>query len=338
MFNPHRKALDRLFSQFDDSEGETLRKLAPKAEMSVEVTKPEGDEGLPPELVAKLIAVLKDAASEETPKDEPAEALELAKGGMVEGGLKDRFTCQGCGKDIASCRCDKMAEGATMMTNTKVTSRVLGSAWPSHMNRPLAESMQTNIRSVGLPVWTEADVTLAKATQKELGVPVVGLTTEIRELTGRETVPDEEKRGGGSDDIGDISWTVPTVSLSYPANFQAGPGHNWANAIPMATPIAHKGVNAGARVAALTAMDLLLRPELVRQARDYFENVQLKQRKYVPFIRPEDQPATYLNRETMERYRPEMRKYYFDRAKFKTYLEQMKAQFGYSYPTVAPPQ
>lgn len=111
MFNPHRKALDRLFSQFDDSEGETLRKLAPKAEMSVEVTKPEGDEGLPPELVAKLIAVLKDAASEEMPKDEPAEALELAKGGMVEGGLKDRFTCQGCGKDIASCRCDKMAEG-----------------------------------------------------------------------------------------------------------------------------------------------------------------------------------------------------------------------------------
>jgi len=127
---------------------------------------------------------------------------------------------------------------------------------------------------------------------------------------------------------------VPTVTLSYPANFQAGPGHNWANAIPMATPIAHKGVNAGARVVALTAMDLLLRPELVRQARDYFENVQLKQRKYVPFIRPDDQPATYLNTETMARYRPEMRKYYFDTTKYKTYLEQMKAQFGYSYPTV----
>ena len=44
-------------------------------------------------------------------------------------------------------------------------------------------------------------------------------------------MPDDEKRGGGSDDIGDISWTVPTVSLRFPANFQAGPGHNWANAI-----------------------------------------------------------------------------------------------------------
>ena len=44
---------------------------------------------------------------------------------------------------------DKMAEGATLMTNTKFSSRVLGSAWPSHMNRPLAESMQTNIKAVG---------------------------------------------------------------------------------------------------------------------------------------------------------------------------------------------
>jgi aminobenzoyl-glutamate utilization protein B len=225
---------------------------------------------------------------------------------------------------------DKMAEGATLMTNTKFSSRVLGSAWPSHMNRPLAESMQTNIKAVGLPQWTEADVTLAKATQKELGVPVVGLTTEIRELTGKESIPDEEKRGGGSDDIGDISWSVPTVSLSYPANFQAGPGHNWANAIPMATPIAHKGVNAGAQVQAMTVLDALMRPELVQQAKAYFTDVQTKTRKYQPLIRPNDQPAIHLNKEIMDRYRPEMKKYYYDPTKYKTYLEQL----GIKYPTV----
>ena len=128
-----------------------------------------------------------------------------------------------------------------MMTDTTVQSRVLGSAWPSHMNRTLAETMHKNIAAVGLPKWTEADVTLAKALQRELKVPEVGLATELRELRGRETMDEEEKRGGGSDDIGDISWNVPTVSLSFPANFQAGPGHNWANAIAMATPIAHKG-------------------------------------------------------------------------------------------------
>jgi aminobenzoyl-glutamate utilization protein B len=225
---------------------------------------------------------------------------------------------------------DKMAEGAALMTNTKWTSKVLGSAWPSHMNRTVAETMYTNITAVGLPTWTDADVALAKATQRELGVPEIGLATKIPELNGREEVPDEEKRGGGSDDIGDISWTVPTASLSFPANFQAGPGHNWANAIAMATPIAHKGVNVGAQVQALTVVDLLLRPELVTQAREYFDNVQTKTRKYQPLLRPGDEPAITLNKLIMEKYRPEMRKYYYDPAKYKTYLEQL----GIQYPTV----
>jgi len=230
---------------------------------------------------------------------------------------------------------DRMAEGAALMTNTKWSSRVLGTAWPRHTNRTLAETMYGNIRHVGLPQWSEADIALAKATQRVMKVPEVGLATgPIGPLRGRERIPDEDKYGGPSDDIGDVTWNVPTVSLSYPANFQAGPGHNWANAIPMATPIAHKGINAGARVQALTALDLVLRPELLAQARDYFENVQLKQRKYTPFIRESDQPAIWMNKATMDRYRPELRKYYFDATKYKTYLDQMKDLFGYSYPEI----
>ena len=68
--------------------------------------------------------------------------------------------------------------------------------------------------------------TAARALQRELKVPEIGLATKIPELRGREEIPDNEKRGGGSDDVGDISWSVPTVSLSFPANFEAGPGHN----------------------------------------------------------------------------------------------------------------
>ena len=225
---------------------------------------------------------------------------------------------------------DKVAQGAAMMTDTTVTSKVLGSAWPSHMNRTLAETMYANIKNVGLPQWTEADQTLAKALQTELKVPVTGLATEIRELRGRETMDDDEKRGGGSDDIGDISWNVPTVSLSFPANIQAGPGHNWANAIAMATPIAHKGVTAGAKVQAMTVLDIMTRPEIVTQAWEYFKNVQTKNAKYTPLIRPQDKPAIHLNKEIMDRYRPEMKKYYFDPTKYKTYLDQL----GIKYPTV----
>jgi aminobenzoyl-glutamate utilization protein B len=230
---------------------------------------------------------------------------------------------------------DKMAEGASLMTNTKWSSKVLGSAWPSHMNRTLAETMHANIVAVGLPQWTDADVQLAKATQKELGVAETGLATKVNaEVRGRESQPDEDKRGGGSDDIGDISWTLPTVSLSFPANFQAGPGHNWANAIAMATPIAHKGTVAGARVQAMTVLDLMMRPDVVAQAREYFDKVQNKTQRYRPLLRPQDQPATHLNKEIMDKYRPEMRKYYYDPSKYKTYLDQL----GIKYPTVRTPQ
>ncbi|WP_396624661.1 amidohydrolase [Luteitalea sp.] len=225
---------------------------------------------------------------------------------------------------------DKMAQGAALMTDTTWTSRVLGSAWPIHSNKALAEAMHANITTVGLPTWSEADVTLAKATQAELGVPVVGLATTIPALKGQTEIPDEEKRGGGSDDIGDISWTVPTITLNYPANFQAGPGHNWANAIAMATPIAHKGINVGAQAQAMTIVDLLLRPDVLRAAKDYFVNVQTKGRTYTPLIREGDRPATYLNTAIQDKYRPALQKLYFDPTKYKTYLEQL----GITYPTV----
>jgi len=226
-----------------------------------------------------------------------------------------------------------MAKAATMMTNTEMSMRVLGSAWPGHFNKTVAETMHANIEAVGLPQWTDADQTLAKALQKELKVPEIGLATKINPLRGRESIPDDEKRGGGSDDIGDISWNVPTVTLNYPANMQAGPGHNWANAISMATPIAHKGVAYGAKVMALTVLDLITRPELITQSWDYFNNVQMKDKKYIPLIRPEDKPAIWLNEQTMAKYRPEMKKYYYDPSKYKSYLEQL----GIKYPVVRTP-
>jgi aminobenzoyl-glutamate utilization protein B len=224
---------------------------------------------------------------------------------------------------------DAMAKGATLMTNTEVSQRVLGSAWPAHMNKTVAETMYSNIEAVGLPTWSDDDQKLAHALQHELKVPEIGLATKLEPLSGTEEIPDETKRGGGSDDIGDVSWNVPTVTLRYPANMQAGPGHNWANAISMATPIAHKGINAGAKVQAMTTLDLLMRPELVKQAWDYFHN-QTKTTKYIPLMRPEDKPAIWLNTQTMAKYRPEMKKYYYDSTKYKTYLDQL----GIKYPTV----
>jgi aminobenzoyl-glutamate utilization protein B len=205
---------------------------------------------------------------------------------------------------------------------------VLGSAWPQHFNRAIAETTYANIQKVPMPEWSDADQALAKGIQKELGVREQGLSTRPGNLVG--PVPEASNTGGGSDDIGDVSWTVPTVTLRYPANIPGLPGHNWANAISMATPIAHKGVTAGAKVQAMTMIDLLLKPEVVTAAWDYYKNTQTRTQKYEPLLRPQDQPAIDLNKGIMDRYRAEMRKYYYDPTKYKTYLEQL----GIKYPTV----
>ncbi len=233
---------------------------------------------------------------------------------------------------------DNMAKAATLMTDTEYTERLLGCAWPGYFNKPIAEAMHENIKKIGLPQWSEDDQTLARALQKELKVPVRGLASKIVELrpprtetaTAGEEGADIGPMGGGSDDIGDVSWVVPTVTLRYPSNIPGGPGHNWANGVSMATPIAHKGVVAGAKVQAMTMMDILLRPELVRQAWEYFRNIQNKDVQYKSFLRPEDQPAIWLNRKIMEQYRPQMQKMYYDASRFSTYLDQL----GIKYPTV----
>lgn len=224
---------------------------------------------------------------------------------------------------------DTMAQGAALMTATSVTSRVLGSAWPGHYNKPVAEAMDANIQQVGLPQWTDADQLLAKSLQGELKAPVSGLPVQVKKLQGPAT---DETRVGGSDDIGDVSWNVPTVILRYPANIPNLPGHNWANAIAMATPIAHKGTTAGAKVLAMTMVDLLTQPALVAGAWEYFRNVQTKDMKYQPLMGPEDKPATYLNAKIMAEYREPMRKFYYDASRSDTYLDQL----GIKYPTVRP--
>jgi aminobenzoyl-glutamate utilization protein B len=221
---------------------------------------------------------------------------------------------------------NKMANAAAMMTDTTVTRRVVGSAWPNHFNKVIAEAQTKNIDAVGMPTWTEADQTLAKALQKEIGAKVEGLKTKTKGIDG----PKETVMGGGSDDVGDISWNVPMTYLRYPANIPNLPGHSWENAIAMATPIAHKGSTAGAKVQAMTALDFLLRPELVKQAWEYFHTVQTKEIKYQPLIEPTDQPAVDLNKEKMEKFAPLLKPYYFDSTKYKTYLEQL----GIQYPTV----
>ena len=223
----------------------------------------------------------------------------------------------------------EIAEGAAKMSGTKlISTRILGSAWPRYFNEPIAQAMYSNIKEVGLPIWDKNDQALAKAVQKEAGnKELKGLPTELDSLRG--PVSSRNNWGGGSDDIGDISWTVPTVTLRFPSNIPGLPGHNWLNGIAMATPIAHKGAVSGAKVTAMTLVDLFTDKSLIKDAKKYFKN-QTKETKYQPMIRQTDKPAIELNKEIMRNYRDEMSDYYYDPDKYETYLDQL----GIKYPTI----
>ncbi|HEY7297426.1 MAG TPA: amidohydrolase [Xanthobacteraceae bacterium] len=218
---------------------------------------------------------------------------------------------------------NRIAEAAAVMTNTKVTRKLVGTAAPRHFNKAIAEAYQANIERVGLPKWTDEEQSFAKAVQKLANGNEDGLATKLKGLRA----PEEKPESGGSDDIGNVSWVAPTAPLFYPANIPNLPGHNWANAITMATPIAHKGVLAGAKVMALTVIDFLTRPDLVQAARTYFTDVQLKSDKPQEFLAATDKPQIEINRETMARYRPEMRKFYYDASRYDTYLDQLGVKF-----------
>jgi aminobenzoyl-glutamate utilization protein B len=105
-------------------------------------------------------------------------------------------------------------------------------------------------------------------------------------------------------------------------------GHNATSAIAMATPIAHKGAVADAKALAMTVLDLMTTPELLTQAKEYFDTVQQQYDHYDPFLTASDVPAIHLNDIMMEQLRPKMEPFYYDPKKYPSYL----AQLGIPYP------
>lgn len=222
-----------------------------------------------------------------------------------------------------------IAEAAAKATGTTVERRLLGYAAPNYGNRPLAEAAWANIKAVGMPAWSDDDQAFAKAVQTANGRELKPLLTDVTPLSTPTTR--ERSLGGGSDDIGDIMWTVPTITVRFPSNIPSLIGHNVLSAIAMATPIAHKGAVAGAKAVAMTTLDLMTTPSLVAAAKAHQRDVQFKDQAYDPVLTAADKPAIHLNADVMERMRPKLKPFYYDPRKHRTYLDQL----GIAYPGTA---
>lgn len=198
------------------------------------------------------------------------------------------------------------AKGAALMTQTTYEGKVIAAVHQRFGNKALAELVFNNIKAVGKIEYTEEEEAYAKALQKEAGFPVKGMDYPLQ-----LTSPDTEPLRGGSSDVGDVTLVAPTVSMRFPVRVPGSPSHHWTVVSAGATSIAHKGITAGAKVAAFSAYDLLTNPAELAKIRAEFENL-ARERPYKTFLPEGAQPPLEVYSQLMEKYRGAMQQFYLD--------------------------
>lgn len=196
----------------------------------------------------------------------------------------------------------RIAEGAALMTDTSYSVDVLSAVWPTRANRTLAEVIQRNVEEIGMPRWSEGEQKLVCDLQAKINVKPAGMPQKITPL--KECV-----QSVSANDSGEVSWVVPTGLITFPSNIPGVSYHHWSAGVALATSIAHKGAVAGAKAMAGTAIELLLEPKLVAEAKKTFAE-EIGDTEYRPLLPPDQKPPLELNRDIMERYRPAMREHY----------------------------
>ena len=173
-------------------------------------------------------------------------------------------------------RVRKIAEGAALMTETRMDSRVFSGVSNLLGNRPLEEAMQRALDKLGPVPFDEADRAFAREMQKTFTPDDIRATFRRIGMKPDPDLPlcdfvvplDRKSEGGeGSTDVGDVSWAVPTVQARVATCAVGTPFHTWQTVAQGKTPAAHKGMIHAAKIMAATARDLLENPALRAAAR-----------------------------------------------------------------------
>ncbi|MDB4584935.1 amidohydrolase, partial [Draconibacterium sp.] len=197
------------------------------------------------------------------------------------------------------------AKGAALATGTELSEiKVMAAIHQSHENKALAELIDANIQEIGMPEWTEEEHEFAKALQKELRKEEKGMPAEV----GKLNPPKSVFTGGGSSDHGDVTLITPTTTIRFPGIVPGTTSHHWSNVTCNYGSLAWKGLNAGAKAIAATAVDLLTKPKELQKIKDEF-NEHSKEHPYKSFLPDEAKPPLDINEELMKKYRPLMGKY-----------------------------
>jgi aminobenzoyl-glutamate utilization protein B len=197
----------------------------------------------------------------------------------------------------------RIAAGAAMMTNCEVATNVRAAVWPVRFNQMIAEVIQRNIEAIGMPHWSETEQSLGRALQRQAKASEDGLRTTVPPLTG------PTQQIAASNDCGDVSWKVPMGRVWFPSNVPHLAYHHWTAGAVLATSIAHKGGEAGAKALATSVIDYLMNPKLVAATKTSFAR-ELGDTVYRPLIPDDQKPPANLNAALMDKFRPAMEAHY----------------------------
>lgn len=158
------------------------------------------------------------------------------------------------------------ANGAALGTDTKMEYEIIGGVHEVLPIRALAKLMHDNLSKVGGVSYTPQELAYGEKIQQTL----IGKTPPAlgRAATIDPYVDESYRTGGGSTDVGDVSWAVPTVGMRAATWVPGTPAHSWQAVSCGGTDIAIRGMLVAAKALALTGTDLLTNKELVESAKN----------------------------------------------------------------------
>jgi len=194
-----------------------------------------------------------------------------------------------------------IAKGAAMMTRTELKIEVEAGLYNLIPNKTVSDVIVKNMREVGLPKYTRAELEFAAEIAKT--IPHEEKVTDLKKtkrpgwekLVDKlldDEIPDPWGDGDfmhGSTDVGDVSWQMPTVEFDTATWVLGTPGHSWQNVTQSRSGLGHKSLLFSAKVMAGTALDLLTNEKLVLEAKEEFKR-RMGDRKYKSPLAPDDKP------------------------------------------------
>lgn len=185
-------------------------------------------------------------------------------------------------------RVKKVAEGIAIATETQVDFELMNGVFALLPNDTLGRVMDASLRRAGTPVWTPQETAFARGIARSLG-------NAARPLETASAIPAYSSGGpgGGSTDVGDVSWVVPTVGLNVATYVPGTSAHSWQAVAAAGTGIGTKGAVVAAKAMALTAGALFADPDLLAAARAEFDERRGKGFTYKPLIGDRSPPLDY---------------------------------------------